>query len=143
MAGYYRGFCKNFADVVAPLTSLISVSQPFVWSSACQKSFESTKALLCSTPVLSAPDFAHPFKLEVDASTRGAGAVLLHEDENGVDHPVAYFSKKFNQHQLQYSTIEQEALSLLLALQHFEVYIGSSLLPVLVFTDHNRLVFLA
>lgn len=143
MAGYYRGFCRNFADVVAPLTSLTSVSQPFVWSSECQKSFEAAKAILCSTPVLSAPDFARPFKLEVDASARGAGAVLLQEDGNGIDHPVAYFSKKFNKHQLQYSTIEQEALSLLLALQHFEVYVGSTSLPVQVFTDHNPLVFLA
>lgn len=31
---------------------------------------------------------------------------------------------------------------MLLALQHFEVYVGSSSLPVLVFTDHNPLVFL-
>lgn len=57
MAGYYRGFCKNFADVVTPLTSLTSVSKPFVWSPTCQNAFESAKALLCSTPVLADPDF--------------------------------------------------------------------------------------
>ena len=34
-------------------------------------------------------------------------------------------------------------LALVLALQHFEVYVGSSILPVVVFTDHNPLVFLA
>lgn len=43
MAGYYRGFCKNFADVVAPLTSLTSVSKPLVWSSTCQNAFQSAK----------------------------------------------------------------------------------------------------
>lgn len=31
---------------------------------------------------------------------------------------------------------------MLLALQHFEVYVGSSASPVTVFTDHNPLVFL-
>ncbi|CAI5657377.1 unnamed protein product [Oreochromis niloticus] len=142
MVGYYRGFCRNLAEVVAPLTGLTSVLKPFVWSSVCQSAFLAVKALLCSAPVLAAPDFARPFKLEVDASANGAGAVLLQEDQHGVDHPIGYFSKKFNVHQRRYSTIEKEALSLLFALQHFEVYVGSSPSPVIVYTDHNPLVFL-
>ncbi|KAG1952330.1 gag-pol fusion protein [Pimephales promelas] len=143
MAGYYRSFCRNFSSVVHPLTSLLSPSRAFVWSPECQHSFDSVKALLCSTPVLAAPDFALPFKLEVDASAVGAGAVLLQEDKNHVEHPVCYFFRKFNKHQCNYSTIEKEALALLLALQYFEVYIGSSPLPVIVYTDHNPLVFLS
>ena len=142
MASYYRSFCKNFAAVVVPLTSLTSVKKPYNWSPACQHSFESCKALLCSTPVLAAPDFRRPFKLEVDASDSGAGAVLLQEDDLGIDHPICYYSKKFSGAQCNYSTVEKEALSLILALQFFEVYVGSSPLPVLVFTDHNPLVFL-
>lgn len=31
---------------------------------------------------------------------------------------------------------------MLLSLQHFEVYVGSSPAPVVVYTDHNPLVFL-
>lgn len=58
-------------------------------------------------------------------------------------HPICYFSKKFSQHQTQYSTIKKEALSLLLSLQHFEVYVGSGQLPIVVNTDYNPLVFLA
>lgn len=143
MAGYYRRFCKNFSSVAAPLTDLTSPSRPFVWSSECQCSFESLKGMLCCTPVLSAPDFSLPFSLEVDASAVGAGAVLLQEDNHGIGHPVSYFSCKFNKHQLNYSTIEKEALALLYALQHFEVYLGSSIKPIKVFTDHNPLVFLS
>src|SRR4029434_5106359 len=44
--------------------------------------------------------------------------------------------------QMRYSTIEQETLALLLALQFIEVYVGSSAEPVVVYTDHNPLVFL-
>ncbi len=67
-----------------------------------------------------------------DASGTGAGALLL-QDENGIYHPMCFFFKKFNRHQCNYSTIEKEALALLLALQKFEVYVGSS---------HNLLKFL-
>lgn len=107
-----------------------------------QNAFETVKCLLCNAPVLAAPNFAIPFKLEVDASAVGVGAVLLQEDEQGIDHLVCYFSRKFNKYQSNY-TIEKEALALLLALQYFEVYVGSSSLPVTVFTDHNPLVFLS
>ena len=142
MSSYYRAFCKNFADVVAPLTSLTSTKRPYIWSPACQHAFECCKALLCSTPVLAAPNFKMPFKLEVDASDSGAGAVLLQEDVSGINHPICYYSKKFNTPQSHYSTIEKETLSLLLAVQFFEVYVGSSPMPVVVYTDHNPLVFL-
>ena len=43
----------------------------------------------------------------------------MQEDGNEVDHPVCYFSKTFNKYQKNYSTIEKEFLSLILALQHF------------------------
>ena len=143
MAGYYRCFCRNFSVVVAPLTSLCSPVVSFSWSTECQHAFDSVKSLLCSAPVLAAPDLARPFQLEVDASGVGAGAVLLQEDEGDVPHPVAYFSVKFKDHQRNYSTIEKETLAMLLALQHFEVYVGSTSSPVVVHTDHNPLVFLA
>ena len=94
---YYRTFCRNFSSVVAPLTRLLSPSVTFLWTVECQCAFDSAKALLSSGPVLSAPNFERPFKLEVDASSVGAGAVLLQEDEEGVDHPVCYFSCKIQQ----------------------------------------------
>lgn len=143
MSGYYRGFCKNFSPVVAPLTDLLSTSQVFKWSCECEQAFEAAKDLLCNAPVLAAPNFELPFKLQVDASASGAGAVLIQQDTHGIEHPVCYFSRKFLKHQKSYSTIEKEALALLWALQHFEVYLGSSPVPITVYTDHNPLTFLS
>ena len=86
------------------------------------------------SPVLSSPNFDKEFSLQIDASDMGCGAVLLQEDKNFVCHPVAYFSKKFSNCQKNYSTVEKECLSMLLALQHFDVYLYSSVHPVVVFT---------
>lgn len=75
---------------------------------ASHVAFESANALLCCTPVLTVPDFIQPFKLEVDTSAFGIGTVLLQEDEQAIDHPICYFSKKLNKHQINYySTIEK------------------------------------
>nr|XP_033964458.1 uncharacterized protein LOC117465610 [Pseudochaenichthys georgianus] len=142
MVGYYRGFCQNFSTVVAPLTSLLSPKVKFEWSPQCQQAFEAAKTVLCSAPVLAAPQMDQPFILHVDASKVGAGAVLAQVDESGSECPVSFFSKKCNSHQLNYSIIEKEALALIWALKHFEVYVGSGVGPLVVYTDHNPLTFL-
>ena len=72
-------------------------------------------------PVLAASDFTKGFKLAVDASDVGTGAVLLQEDYSGIDHPVCYYSKKFTKSQCNYCTSEKELLALVLALQHFDI----------------------
>ena len=89
--------------------------------------------MLKSAPVWAAPHFKSPLKLAVDASDVEAGAVLLLEDDEGVEHPVCYFSRKFNKIQRNYSTTEKECLALVLALWHFEVYVSSSSLPMVVY----------
>lgn len=38
--------------------------------------------------------------------------------------------------------IDNRKGSIVMALEHFEVYIGSSSVPVIVYTDHNPLFFL-
>ena len=141
MAGYYRKFCPNFSTVTEPLIALLKKGELFVWSNACQK-FEKIKSILLSESILMAPNIDKQFKLYVDASDIGMGAVLPQEDSVGVDHPVCYYSKKFDCHQHNYLTVEMEILALVLSLQHFEVYLSSTIAPVEGFTDHNPLVYI-
>ena len=54
-----------------------------------------------------------------------------------IKHPVAFFSRKLNSHEKKYSTIEKEALALLTSPQHFEVYVGDSSEPTVVYSDQN------
>lgn len=141
MAGYYRRFINKFADIVSPLTNLLKKSAKFEWDESCQSGFDLLKTFLCSYPILVAPDVNLPFSMHVDASDVAIGSVLLQKDYLGIDHPVAYFSKKLSPYQKKYATIEKEALALLLSLEHFEVYVNSSPHCLCVFTDHNPLTF--
>ena len=141
MVGYYIKFCQNFSIVTAPLTNLLKKQEPFNWTSACQDVFDRVKTILFSSPVLTAPNFDKQFKLYVDASKVNAGAVLLQEDDQGIDHSISYFFKTFDGSQRRYSTIEKETLALLLALKHFDVYLNTTAGTVLVHTDHNPIVF--
>ena len=77
--------------------------------------------------------------MSVDASDVATGSVLFQTVE-GIDHPICFYSKKLDSHQRHYSTIEKEALSLVLSVRVFSVYFGSSAIKV--YTDHNPLIFL-
>ena len=138
MSGFiYRQFCANYSTLVAPLTNLLKKNTTYVWSEMCQNAFDKLKAVLTNGPVLMAPDFRRAFKVAVDASDVGVGAVLLQADSSGVDRPTGYFSKKLNGHQKVYSTIEKETLALVLAVQHFEIYLASCPGDIIVYSDHN------
>ncbi|XP_037803376.1 uncharacterized protein LOC119597807 [Penaeus monodon] len=142
MAGYYRRFCKNFSQVSAPLTNLLSTKRAFRWSDDCQQAFENLKHLLCTAPVLQAPDINKPFAIQVDASDNGVGAVLLQRDGSKVLRPVCYFSYKYKTYQKSYATVEKEALGIVLAIEKFRIYLTSSIHPLEIFTDHNPLTFI-
>ena len=142
LAGYYRRFVPHFSEIAAPLSNLLKSKSKFFWDPACQYAFDKLKGILSNYPILASPDFNKRFKLMVDASDLGVGSVLLQEDEEGNEHPIAYFSKKLNECQKKYSTIEKETLALIFALQHFEVYVTSSNETLQVYSDHNPLKYI-
>ena len=97
---------------------------------------------MISHPVLKSPDFNIPFQLSVDASDSGVVAVLEQEGTSEEYHPVAYFSKKLDNHQRRYSTIEKETLALISVLSHFDIYLSSNTGDLVVYTNNNPLKFL-
>ena len=87
-------------------------------------------------------DCEKPFFERIDTSNFRVRVVLLQGDKLQNKLPVAYFSKKLNESQRKYSTVEKETLALLLSLRHFEVYATSGVAPLKVFSDHNPIRFL-
>ena len=63
-------------------------SYSYMWSSACQEAFTRLKELLTSPPVLAYPNFDRQFVLHTDASSRGLGAVLEQEQDDGLFFPI-------------------------------------------------------
>ena len=104
--------------------------------------FDKVKLLLQKSPVLKSPDYEKPFKLITDSSDVGTGSVLVQEASDGLDHFVSYFSKKFLKYQKSYSVVEKETLGSVLALEHFNVYFGSTPFKIKVYTEHKPLTFL-
>jgi hypothetical protein len=61
LAGYYRKFIPNFSKIAKPITVVLKKGNKYVWSDACDETFENLKKLLTTSPVLAQPDIAKPF----------------------------------------------------------------------------------
>jgi hypothetical protein len=92
------------------------------------------------SPILAYPDISKKFILDCDASNEGLGAVLSQEDENGIEHPVAYHARAFSKPEKRYCVTRRELLACVGAIHHFHHYLLGARFTVR--TDHNSLVWL-
>ncbi|KAK9887659.1 hypothetical protein WA026_023780 [Henosepilachna vigintioctopunctata] len=142
LVGYYRRFLKNFSTLCSPISDLLKgrkKGQSIVWTKEADDAFREIKLALTTTPILASPDFSKRFFLACDASNVGVGGVLFQESD-GVEHPVAYFSKTLNKCQRKYTTTEKELLAIILSIERFRPYIEGTRFTVI--TDHSSLIWL-
>ena len=102
-----------YADVALPLTHLTRPSQPFLWSSSANQSFQYLKHRLTTAPILITPD---------------------------KDWRVYYASRLLNKAEQNYSTTKREGLAIVYALQKFCHYLLANKFTVI--TDHHALRYL-
>lgn len=72
--------------------------------------------------VIHTSDFRKPFILQTDVSETVVGAVLT-QNNNGVNRPVSYTSRKLLPAETRYATIERECLAIRWAVEYFKYYL--------------------
>jgi hypothetical protein len=140
-ANYYRRFIFAYSKKVAPMTALTRKDTPFVWSPDCQKAFEELKEAFTSAPILRHFDPDRPIVVETDASDFVSGGVLSQPDEEGVLHPVAYFSKKHSPAECNYEIYDKELLAIVRAFEEWRPHLESAPESIKVLTDHKNLEY--
>lgn len=100
MAGFYRKFIKNFAQITKPLTKCLKKRANISYQdNEYVKAVETIKTLIASDPILKYPDYKKKFTVTTDASNFALGAVLSQEG-----HPFCFASRTLNEHEINYST---------------------------------------
>ena len=137
--GFYRQFVEGFAQWSALLTPATSKFAPTVvtWEPEMLEAFNSLRVSLCNCCVLNVPVEGDVFSLHTDASGRGIGATL-NVIREGVERPVAFYSKQLQGAEKAYSATELEGLAIFKAIFRFAHFLWGR--QFVVWTDHKALV---
>ncbi|BHF84524.1 hypothetical protein SprV_0902767500 [Sparganum proliferum] len=131
MANFYRRFLPNCADLMLPLTNLLSGPKgPLEFRGHALTVFERIKTSLADATLLTHPAPEAPLSLMVGASTVAVGAVLQQHIND---------SKKLSPAETRYSTFGRELLAIYLAVKHFRYVLEGC--DFTIFTDHKPLTF--
>ena len=121
LTGFLRQFVPNYSLTAAPLTDILR-NKDFAskharknrigWGAEEEQAFQSLRSTLASPTVLAFPDLDNTFELHTDASTVGAGAVLM-QTIDGVSRVIAFASHRFSRTDARRGPTEGECMGLL------------------------------
>ncbi|KAL4020422.1 hypothetical protein IC575_019198 [Cucumis melo] len=131
-----RSTCTRFWRLFEQIRCMSSSPSgtPFVWSPACESSFQELKQRLVFAPVLTMPDGSGSFVIYSDASKKGLGCVLMQQGR-----VVAYASRQLKSHEQNYPTHDLELAAVVFALKIWKHYLYSEKMQI--FTDHKSLKY--
>ena len=104
------------SHVLAPLTAQLSgpKKRKLNWTPECQQAFDTVKAALSKDAFLAYPDHNKAFHVYCDASDYQLGAAIFQDGK-----PVAYYFRKLNSAQRNYTVGEKEILSIVETLKEY------------------------
>ena len=132
MATYLSPFVPNLAANTADLRELLKKDVDFTWSASHQLAFDKVKSLICKETTLSYFDPSKKSVIQVDASQKGIGAVLLQDGK-----PIAFASKSLSETEKRYANIERELLAVVFGCERFHTYVYGAKFQV--DSDHKPL----
>jgi len=144
LCSYYRRFIASFSKIAACLTDLTkkgvdvaTLSQ----SEECQAAIEKLKTAITSEPVLAAPRFDRRFIVKTDgAQTEGIGGVLSQLDDERHERVNAYYGRRLQNAERNYTITEIELLAALSSIKNWRPYLWGR--KFLLIVDHVALKWL-
>jgi len=146
-ANFYRRFVAGYSKITAPLSDLLKGSKngiklgPFEFPPRAEEAFKRLKQAFMSAPMLRHYDPAKPTRLETDASGFALAGVITQQQEGGLWHPVAFWSRKMLPAEMNYETHDQELLAIVEVFKVWRHYLLGVHVTVVVLTDHNNLKY--
>ncbi|KAM6593440.1 hypothetical protein CsatA_001143 [Cannabis sativa] len=123
-------FISKSTNKCVPFFNILRGNKKFEWTEDCENAFQELKRQLAKSPVLSKPLDVEELGIYLAVTEHAVSAVLMRE-ENNIQHPVYYISKRLVEAEGRYLLIEKLIYCLILAIRklrpyfqahHFRVY---------------------
>jgi hypothetical protein len=114
---------------------------PWIWGEEQEQAFQGLKNAFTLAPILQIPNNVAPYCLETDSLDFATGAVLEQMGEDGLWHPVAFYSKSLDEHERNYEIYNKDLLIIIRALDEYRHYLEGHPEPVEIWSDHLNLTY--
>jgi hypothetical protein len=127
---FLRRFVSNFSELVKYITTMIWKDSEIKWTIEARDSFDQIKKTLTEAPVLVSPDYSKDFLIFSFASFDTIATVLLQKNVEGLEQPIAFFSRALRDEELKYEIMDKQSYALVkdLSLLEFMCFIQELLL---------------
>ena len=93
--------------------------EPFIWGAEQQLAFETMITAFTTSPAHPHFDNEREVIIETDTSEYVSAGVLSQRDDEGVLHPVAYYSKKHSPAKCNYDIYDKELIAIIKAMEEW------------------------
>jgi len=138
---YYQRFIPKYFDKAEPLTRLTKKDEPFIWETEQRLAFGMMVTAFTTAPVLGHFNLDREVIIETDASDYVSAGVLSQYDDEGVLHPVAYFSKKHSPAECNYDIYDMELMAIIKSLEEWRPECEGAAYPLKMKIDHQNLEY--
>lgn len=106
LVGYYRKVVEEFFSISAQLMKLTHKVAKFLWTEACERSFQELKKTLSTTPILTLLDGTEGYVIYFDTSRIGLDYVLIQHGK-----VIVYSARQLRKHEKNYPTHNLELVA--------------------------------
>ncbi|SAM05196.1 hypothetical protein [Absidia glauca] len=140
-ANFYRRFIRSYSKLTTPITNLLKKDTKFNWSEQTQQVFKKLKETFTSAPILQLFNPDLPCTIETDASDFAIAGVINQTGEDGILHPIAFYSRKMLPAEVNYDVYDKEMLAIIDSFKQWRHYLEGAVHQTIVLTDHRNLEY--
>jgi RNase H-like domain found in reverse transcriptase/Reverse transcriptase (RNA-dependent DNA polymerase) len=136
---FYRDAVDRYSEIAKPLTDLTSKTVKWQWTAKEEASWQLLKTAILAAPVLAAYREELPIECHTDASDKAIAATVEQKFDCGHRQPIAFYSRKLNPAEKNYTVHDKELLAIVKTFHHFRHWFHGSPEPIKVWSDHKAL----
>ena len=142
LANWFRDHIRDHSTLVRPLHKVLEgydKRKKLIWTPELLQSYEDIKKAISDCPKLYFLDDVSPIFLHTDASQYGMGAYLF-QVRDGIQYPIRFLSKAFDDRMSRWSTIQQEGYAIYFSITQWDYLLRDRKFTLR--TDHDNLTML-
>jgi hypothetical protein len=120
---FLRIFVSNFVELVKYIIAMLRKDNEIKWTAGAHDYFDQIKKALTESSILVIPDYSKDFIIFSFSSFDIVATVLFQKNVEGLEQPIAFFSRALGDVELKYDIMDKKACALVKSLKSFRVYV--------------------